>query len=215
MRTKVVSFTFNAFQEKTYVVYETVSKAAIIFDPGCYSTAEEQQLVETIKDLELNPIQLINTHCHLDHVFGNAFVAKQFGLELGIHRLELDILQSAPFLTKAYGLPEMAPSPTPGYYLEEGEEVTLGQATFSLLLTPGHSPGSLCFYNAEDGYLIAGDVLFAGSIGRTDLPGGDYDTLMGSLHGKVMQLPDETVVYPGHGEPTTVGKERSDNPFLQ
>lgn len=215
MRTKVVSLTFNAFQENTYVVYETDSKEAIIFDPGCYNSTEEQQLVQTIKEFDLRPVKLINTHCHLDHVFGNAFVAEKFGLDLGIHRLEQDILASAPFLTQAYGLPAMVPSPGPAYFLEEGEELVLGQATFSLLLTPGHSPGSLCFYNAEDGYVIAGDVLFAGSIGRTDLPGGDYDTLMGSLHGKLMRLPDNTLIYPGHGPSTTIGKERIDNPFLR
>ncbi|MEM9836694.1 MAG: MBL fold metallo-hydrolase [Bacteroidota bacterium] len=213
--TKVVSLTFNPLQENTYVVYETDSKEAIIFDPGCFSPAEERQLLAEIERLGLRPVRLINTHCHLDHVFGNAFVANTFSLELGIHPLEVPVLAAAPQITQAYGLPPMTPSPSADYFLNEGDTLQLGKATFTLLLCPGHSPGSLCFYNAEDNYVIAGDVLFAGSIGRTDLPGGDFDTLMGSIHGKLFQLPGTTIVYPGHGPATTIGRERESNPWLQ
>lgn len=213
--TKVVNFTFNAFQEQTYVVYETDNLEAIIFDPGCHSSSEQAQLVQAIAQLGLKPVRLINTHCHLDHVFGNAFIAAKYGLELGIHRLEIPVLEAAPLVASAYGLPAMETSPNPAYFLEEGENLQLGKASFEILLTPGHSPGSLCFYNAADKYVIAGDVLFLGSVGRTDLPGGDMATLMGSLHGKLMQLPDDTIVYPGHGPSTTIGDERSSNPYLK
>lgn len=213
--TKVFSLTLNAFQENTYVVYETNSGEAIIFDPGCSTATEQQRLIAEIDRLNIKPVRLINTHCHLDHVFGNAFIARKYHLDLGIHRLEAPLLEAAPRIAAGYGLPPMEPSPPPAYFLEEGEELTLGTSTFQLLLTPGHSPGSLCFYNEADKYCIAGDVLFANSIGRTDLPGGDYDTLMGSIHGKLMPLPDDTVVYPGHGPATTIGAERKGNPFLQ
>ncbi len=213
--TKVVSLTFNPFQENTYVVYETQSKEAIVFDPGCLGYAEEQRLQACLKELGLRPMQLINTHCHLDHIFGNHFVAETYGLALGIHPLEQELLEHAPAIAQAYGMPSMTPSPAPGYFLEEGDSVLLGASRFEVLLTPGHSPGSLCFYNATDGYCIAGDVLFQDSIGRADLPGGDYDTLMGSILVKLMQLPDDTVIYPGHGPSTTIGRERRDNPFLR
>lgn len=212
--TKVVFFTFNAFQENTYVVYETESRAAIIFDPGCLGPDEEEELFSKIEELALNPTYLINTHCHLDHVFGNAAVAQRYGLELGIHALEAPVLAAAPAVNAAYGLPPFPTSPEAGYFLHEEDTLTLGRATFELFLTPGHSPGSLCFYNAADGYLIAGDVLFAGSVGRADLPGGDFPTLIESIRGQLLPLPDETIVYPGHGPATTIGQERYNNPFL-
>lgn len=213
--TKVVTLTFNPFQENTYVVYETVSKQAIIFDPGCLGAAEEATLFATLKSQDLTPIRLINTHCHLDHVYGNAAVAEKFGLKLGIHPLEVPVLEAVPRINEAYGLPPMTPSPAPGYFINEGEVIELGEARFEVLLTPGHSPGSICFYNRAESYVIAGDVLFHRSIGRSDLPGGDFDTLMGSIHTKLMPLPDETIVYPGHGPSTTIGEERRENPFLR
>lgn len=212
--TKVVSITFNPFQENTYVVYETQTKEAFIIDPGCLGHNEEQQLFDLIEQLDLQPIRLINTHCHLDHVYGTAAVAEKYGLGLGIHQLEIPVLAAAESVNSAYGLPPMTPPPSPAYFLEEGQQLQLGSAVFDILLTPGHSPGSICFYNAADGYIIAGDVLFQQSIGRTDLPGGDYATLMGSIHGKLLLLPDETVVYPGHGPSTSIAIERASNPFL-
>lgn len=212
--TKVFMLTFNPFQENTYVVYETESQEAIIFDPGCLSQQEEQQLQAAIAERGLKPVKLINTHCHLDHVFGNRFVADTYELELGIHPLEQMLLERAPAIGQAYGIPPMKPSPAPAYFLEEGQQLQLGDATFDILLTPGHSPGSLCFYNAKEAYCIVGDVLFNGSIGRTDLPGGDYDALIGSILAKLLRLPNETIVYPGHGPSTTIGEERRSNPFL-
>ncbi|MBC6996273.1 MBL fold metallo-hydrolase [Neolewinella lacunae] len=212
--TKVLPLTFNAFQENTYVVYDEATRDAIIFDPGCSTPAEERKLVKVISDYELRPVRLINTHCHLDHVFGNAFVASTYGLELGMHELEVPVLEMVPVVIDHYGLPPMTPSPKASYFIAEGEEIALGSATFRVLFCPGHSPGSICFYNAEDGYVIAGDVLFQGSIGRTDLPGGDYDTLIGSIMVNLLPLPAATVVWPGHGGSTTIGEEKRSNPFL-
>ncbi len=212
--TSVVSLTQNPVQENTYLVYDKESKEAIIFDPGCYTPAEEKELAGQIERFGLKPVKLINTHCHFDHVFGNAFVKDTYALELGIHPLEEQILESAPMFVQAYGMSPMTPSPAPDYFIHEGDSVTLGAAIFEVLFCPGHSPGSLCFYNRAEGYVIAGDVLFRRSIGRTDLPMGDHDALIGSILTRLMPLPDETVVYPGHGPSTTIGEERRENPFL-
>ncbi len=213
--TSVLALAFNPVQENTYLVYDNDTRECIIFDPGCFTNAEEQQLVDTIEKHQLQPVKLINTHCHFDHIFGNAFVMKEYDLELGIHELEVPVLERGPVTVQMYGMPPMTPSPPADYFIAEGETIALGDNHFSVLFCPGHSPGSICFYNAAEGYLIAGDVLFDGSIGRTDLPGGDHQTLIGSILTKLMPLPDETVVWPGHGQPTTIGKERTSNPFLR
>lgn len=213
--TRVHALTQNPVQENTYLVYDDASRETIVFDPGCFTPAEERELVATIDRLELRPVKLINTHCHFDHIFGNAFVKQRYGLELGIHPLEEQILTAAPMIVQAYGMPPMTPSPKPDYFLNEGDTVQLGDARFELLFCPGHSPGSLCFYDVAERYIIAGDVLFRRSIGRTDLPLGDHDALIGSILTKLMPLPDEVVVYPGHGPSTTIGEERRENPFLR
>jgi len=212
--TKVLSLTFNPVSENTYLVYDEESLECIIFDPGCFTPAEEEKLVATIDTHGLKPVQLINTHCHFDHVFGNDFVMKRYGLQLGIHPLEAAVLEAAPLVVKMYGIPPMTPSPPADYFINEGDQIKLGDTVFDVLFCPGHSPGSLCFHNAAERYLIAGDVLFDGSIGRTDLPGGDHQALIGSITTKLLPLPDETTVWPGHGRPTTIGKERSSNPFF-
>lgn len=211
--TNVAKLTFNDFQENTYIVYDH-SGECVIFDPGCYKPYEEEELKDKISALGLKPVRLINTHCHLDHVFGNKFVADEYQLELEIHQGELRVLQSVPQVCMMYGLPPAAPSPAPGRFIEAGEVVTFGQSRLEALFTPGHSPASLSFYCRESGFVIAGDVLFYGSIGRTDLPGGDFDTLISSIKEQLLVLPDETVVYPGHGPHTTIGFERDNNPFL-
>lgn len=212
--TTVLPLTFNLVAENTYVVFDNDTREAIIFDPGCFTPEEEQKLIAEIESRQLRPVKLINTHCHFDHVFGNAFVKQKFGLDLGIHELEVPVLEMAPVVVNMYGMPPMTPSPKADYFIAEGDTVTLGTTAFEVLFCPGHSPGSICFYNKAEGYLIAGDVLFNGSIGRTDLPGGDHQTLLGSILTKLLPLPDETVVWPGHGGPTTIGKERQSNPFL-
>lgn len=212
--TSVLSLTQNAVQENTYLVYDEDSRETVVFDPGCFTVAEEKELVATIDRLDLRPVKLINTHCHFDHIFGNAFVREKYGLELGIHPLEKQILTAAPMVVQVYGMPPMTPSPPPDYFINEGDTIALGEANFEVLFCPGHSPGSICFYNAAEGYVIAGDVLFRRSIGRTDLPLGDHTALIGSIKTKLMPLPDGVVVYPGHGPSTTIGEERLENPFL-
>lgn len=211
---EVVQLTFNPFQENTYLVYDETKKC-VIFDPGCHSASEQQALRQKITELELQPVRLINTHCHLDHVFGNKYVAETYGLGLEIHALELPVLEAVPTVCRMYGLPEPEPSPAPNRFLEADTSLTFGNTTLEMLFTPGHSPGSLSFYCAKDRFVIAGDVLFYGSIGRTDLPGGHYDTLITSIKDKLLPLGDDITVYPGHGPATRMGYERQNNPFLQ
>ncbi len=211
---EVLSLTFSPFQENTYVVYDDTGEC-IIFDPGCFDDREKAILRQQISERNLEPVRLINTHCHLDHVFGNRFVADTYELTLEIHQLELPVLQAVPQVCQMYGLPVPDESPMPGVFLKEGEVVEFGKTRLEMLFTPGHSPGSLSFYCREDGFVIAGDVLFQGSIGRTDLPGGDYDTLIRSVKEQLLPLGDDVTVFSGHGPATNIGVERQTNPFLQ
>lgn len=208
----VISLTFNAFQENTYILYDD-SKECIIIDPGCSNHQEEQILLKTINENALIPVQLINTHCHIDHVFGNKFVSNQFNLQLVSHRGEIPVLGAVPQIAQMYGL-DVNPSPPITQFLDEGDEVTFGLSRLKVLFTPGHSPASISFYNEADKILIAGDVLFQGSIGRTDLPGGNYDLLIEMIKTKFLSLPDDVIVYSGHGPSTNIGFERKHNPFL-
>lgn len=209
----VAKFTFNPFQENTYVVYDD-SGECIIFDPGCATADEKKQLSSFIEANKLKPVRLINTHCHLDHVFGNRYVSEHYGLGLEIHEGELPVLKAVPQICIMYGLPQPELSPTPSAFLEPGTSVTFGNTTLKILFTPGHSPASISFYCAESNFVIAGDVLFYESIGRTDLPGGDFATLIQSIKTQLFPLGDEVRVYSGHGEDTTIGHEKEHNPFL-
>lgn len=206
-------FEFNPIMENTYILYNETGQCCII-DPGCYYEAERQILKNFIEEKNLSPIYLLNTHCHLDHVFGNKFVSETWGLPLFIHETEKNVLSFAPKSAELYGLPfdnyndEMI-------YLEEGDIIKIGDDELKVLFTPGHSPGSISFYNEKGGFLISGDVLFSGSIGRTDLPGGDFDTLERSIKTQLYVLPDTTKVYPGHGGGTSIGFEKKNNPFVQ
>jgi len=211
--TQVACFEFNPFAENTYVVYDESGECAI-FDPGCYTHEERTALKNFVNSNGLRPVRLINTHCHLDHVFGNAFVTETWGLGLEIHVGEVPVLQRFPQVCQMYGIP-FAQEPLPAArFLEAGEVVVFGDTRLQVLFTPGHSPASLSFYCAEAGFVLAGDVLFQESIGRTDLPGGNMDTLLHSIRTQLFTLPDETVVYAGHGHPTTVRHEKEYNPFL-
>jgi len=208
----IASFTFSPFQENTYVIYDE-TKECIIIDPGCYDSQERNILVNFIAENNLRPVRLVNTHCHIDHVFGNAFVAKKYNLKLEAHKGEEIVLAAAEIAAKMYGL-KLEHSPDIEVFLEEGETLRFGNTTFQILFTPGHSPASLSFFCREDKFVIAGDVLFRQSIGRTDLPGGNFDTLMKSIREKLLPLGDEVQVFSGHGESTTIGYERVNNPFL-
>ena len=209
----VVRLTFNPFQENTYLVYDD-TKECIVFDPGCYGAEEKETLRDEIERRGLRPVRLINTHCHIDHVFGNRFVADHYGLPLEIHRDELPVLQAVDQAAALFGIAVPDPSPEPERFIEAGEAVRFGETTLRALFTPGHSPASLSFFSEPDRLLIAGDVLFHGSIGRTDLPGGDFQTLIDSIKDVIFPLGDDVKVYPGHGPETTVGYERQHNPFL-
>ncbi|MFK7807183.1 MAG: MBL fold metallo-hydrolase [Saprospiraceae bacterium] len=209
----VAKFTFNPFQENTYVVYDD-SGECIIFDPGCFTAEEKNQLSTFISANNLKPVRLINTHCHLDHVFGNKYVSETYELGLEIHEGELPVLQAVPQACALYGLPQPEPSPAPSNFLKEGTTLTFGNTKMEILFTPGHSPASISFYCAESNFVIAGDVLFRESIGRTDLPGGDFKTLIGAIKSELYPLGDEVRVYSGHGEDTTIGHEKKSNPFL-
>jgi hydroxyacylglutathione hydrolase len=208
----VKSFTFSPVTENTYVLYNEAGDA-IIIDPGCYFPEEELKLEEFIAIKELNVVQLINTHCHLDHVFGNKRISEKYGLELFIHPNEEQVLGFAPQSGKMWGLP-FENYLGKLHFLQDGDIVTLGKDELKVLLAPGHSPGSICFYCEAQKFVIGGDVLFYESIGRTDLPGGDHHTLLHSIREKLFVLPDDVTVYPGHGTSTTIGHEKKYNPFL-
>ena len=209
---KIKEFVFNPFQENTYVLYDDTSEC-IIIDPGCYDREEELQLGEFIQKNGLKPVLLLNTHCHIDHVFGNHFVHSTYKLKPQIHPLEVEVLKAAPAICEMYGM-KMQPSPEGDSTLNEADMKTFGKSELKILFTPGHSPGSVCFYSEKDNLVIGGDVLFHMSIGRTDLPGGDHRALMNSISQKLFALPDEVMVYPGHGPATTIGYEKKYNPFL-
>lgn len=209
----VASFAFNPFQENTYVLYDE-TKECIIIDPGCYTENERKQLKAFIQNRELKPVSLINTHCHLDHICGNAFVAEEYNLELEAHQGEKVVLDASVDHGRMYGF-VFEPSPNIKKYLDENDQIKFGNSSLDILFTPGHSPASISFYGKEDGFVIAGDVLFFMSIGRTDLPGGHHETLLTSIREKLFTLPDETIVYNGHGQKTSVGFEKKNNPFFQ
>ncbi|NCT75549.1 MAG: MBL fold metallo-hydrolase [Chitinophagaceae bacterium] len=209
----VKTFTFNPVQENTYLLYNDQGDCCII-DPGCYFDEEKNRLRQAIENAGLRPVLLLNTHCHLDHVFGNQFVADTWGLQPHIHEKERPVLDRAAEAGLRWQLPFVNYT-GPVHLLEAGDLVKLGDDNMSVLFTPGHSPGSISFHNAAQHFVIGGDVLFQGSIGRTDLPGGDYDTLIDSIKTQLLPLPDDTIVYSGHGPATTIGRERRNNPFLQ
>ena len=208
----VKRFVFSPVEENTYVVYNESLDCCII-DPGCYFGNERNELKEFISEQSLLPKYLLNTHCHLDHVFGEKFVAETYQLVPHLHIKEREMLELAPLAGVRWNLP------FDGYkgalnYLTEGEVIRLGEDELKVLFTPGHSPGHICFYVEKQKMILSGDVLFRESIGRTDLPGGDHQTLLTSIREKLFILPDEVVVHPGHGPETTIGHEKENNPFL-
>lgn len=210
---KIKSFTFNPFQENTYLLINE-KKEVLIIDPGAYFENEKNTLLNYISQEELRPVRLLNTHCHIDHIFSNHLIFEQFGLQPEIHEWEKPVLENAVQAALRYQIP-MTASPEPAAYLSESGTIQLGEDTLAILLTPGHSPGSVCFYSAKQEFLIGGDVLFRESIGRADLPGGDYNTLEKSIREKLYSLPDNVVVYPGHGPETNIGHEKHNNPFVK
>lgn len=208
----VARFTFNPFQENTYVVHN--GSLALLIDPGCWNTAEEQALARYLADNALTPVRLVLTHGHLDHVFGNAWVQRQYGLAPWMHRADVPLLEMAPRQGQLYGVP-CEPSPSPAGFLEAGDVLQLGDDALRVLFVPGHAPGHIALYAEQERFVISGDVLFQNSIGRTDLPGGDLDTLLASIRNELFTLGDDVVVHSGHGPDTTIGREKRSNPFLR
>lgn len=209
----IAIFTFNPFSENTYILYDD-SKECVIIDPGCSNVEEQQQLTNFIETNGLQPVKLVNTHCHIDHVLGNKFVSEKYDLPLISHKGEAVVLAMQPQISSMYGI-AYDPSPEITQFLEDDDALKFGNTTLKVLFTPGHSPASISFYDQEGGILIGGDVLFQGSIGRTDLPGGDFGTLEKSIKEKFYVLPDEVIVYSGHGPSTTLGVEKKTNPFVK
>lgn len=206
-------FTFNPFFENTYVLHDSTGECVII-DAGCYTAVEKNELADFIKSNSLKPVMLLNTHCHIDHVFGNRFVADKYNLLPIYHQNEVPVLNAVANYGPSMGL-MVDELPEGKEFLKEGQSISFGNTTLELLFTPGHSPGSISFYNRAEGYLVSGDVLFRQSIGRTDLPGGNFEVLIESIRNVLFTLPDETIVHPGHGELTTIGYEKMYNPFLK
>lgn len=208
---KVQSFTFNPFQENTYIIYDESLEAAII-DPGCYEPVEQKELDRFIEQNNLKVKLLLNTHCHIDHVLGNAYVKEKYKLPLLIHKAEEPLLRSVRSYASNYGFQQYHEA-LPDAYLTEADKVKFGTTELNVIFVPGHSPGHIAFYHPDQKLLLSGDVLFEGSIGRTDLPGGDFTTLINSIHKKLFTLPDDVLVYSGHGGTTSLGEEKITNPF--
>jgi glyoxylase-like metal-dependent hydrolase (beta-lactamase superfamily II) len=209
----VTSFTFNAFSENTYLLHDE-TRECVVIDPGCYDKEEQTILTDFIATHNLKVVKLLNTHCHIDHVFGNQFVADTYQVPFLIHQADLPTLQAVPVYAPSYGFPQYQAAQPTGF-LKEGESVLFGNTTLQILFTPGHAPGHVVFYNEADKTCIGGDVLFQRSIGRTDLPGGDFNTLIQSIRTQLFTLPDDVRVYSGHGPSTTIGEEKKFNPFLR
>lgn len=205
-------FEVNPFQENTYLLYDE-SKECVIIDAGIYSEAEKKEISDFIAQKGLKPVKLLNTHCHVDHVFGNSFIYEKYSPEVLYHQGETPIIENVKSHGAVYGF-DMEIPPLAKKFLSDGDEVLFGNSTLRALHVPGHSPGSIVFYSCKQKFIIAGDVLFYGSIGRTDLPGGNYQTLISGITEKLLTLDDDVVVYCGHGPKTNIGFERKNNPFL-
>lgn len=208
----IKTFIFNPIAENTYLLYDE-SHEAVIIDPGNYEKYEDEALAELIKNENLSVKFILNTHPHVDHVVGNSFCKKSFVAPLLMHKNGLGVYRYAPHYCVAFGLdaPEF---PSADRFFDDGDEITFGNQVLKVIYTPGHTSGCVSFYDAADNSVFVGDALFKGSIGRTDLPTGDYELLLESIRNKLFILPEETAVYSGHGETTTIFDEKRENPFF-
>lgn len=209
----VKTFTFNPFQENTYIVYDE-TKEAMVIDCGCILDFEKKQLKQFITENELNIVKVINTHLHLDHQFGNKFLYDTYHIAPLAHQEDEFLLENVKSQGAMFGIPIKEEAQALGGYIADNEIFNFGNTTFTALHVPGHSPGNVAFYFENENAVFVGDVLFKGSIGRTDLPKGDYATLIRSIQNRLLPLPDSTVVYSGHGPETTIGEEKVSNPYL-
>jgi glyoxylase-like metal-dependent hydrolase (beta-lactamase superfamily II) len=206
----IKSFTFNPFQENTYIVSDE-DKNCVVIDPGFYERAEQTVFFQYIEDEHLTPLALLNTHAHIDHVLGNALFLKKYPVDYYLHQEDVFTLRAVESYAHVYGFEGYLPSPLPNQILKGGESLKFGKIEFEAIFGPGHAPGHLAFYNKENQLLINGDILFQGSFGRVDLPGGNLETLKKTIFDVLFQLPDETNVYCGHGPATNIGEEKKHN----
>jgi len=209
----ITFFTFNAFEENTYLITNEKNECWII-DPGMYSERETAQIIAFITDKQLQPQGIINTHTHIDHIFGVQALMDKYGIPFGVHEAELPVLHMAAGSATLFGF-DFPAAPKPTFFIKEGEPLQLADDALQVFLTPGHSPGSISFYYPEGKWVISGDVLFSGSVGRTDLPGGSFEVLLDSIRTQLFTLPGETKVFPGHGPATHIAEEKKHNPFVQ
>ncbi len=207
----IKTFVFNPFSENTYIIYDD-SLIGVVIDPGCYEKEEKEELDTFIKSKNLTIKYLLNTHAHIDHVLGNYHVKEKYKVPLLMHKKDEPVLKAVKSYAPNYGFANYTEA-VPDQFLEEGDEVVFGTSKFTVLFLPGHAPGHIGFYHKDEKILISGDVLFRASIGRTDLPGGYHETLINSIQQKLFKLPDDVVVYPGHGPTTTLGEEKQSNPY--
>lgn len=210
---KIKLFTFNMFSENTIIIWDDKSGDAAIVDPGTSSSTEENELLSFISSKDLRIKYLINTHCHIDHILGCSFVKEKFNPVYYAPELDLPLLDNAQQQAQMFDL-DIDQPPIPDKLITEQTEIMIGESKLQFLFTPGHTPGEFCIYIGEEKICVTGDVLFKESIGRTDLWGGNYETLLNSIHEKLFLLPDDVIIYPGHGEPSTIGYEKQNNPFL-
>lgn len=209
---KIKTFSFNPFQVNTYILYDETGECAII-DPACYEPFEEDMLLKFIEENNLKPVLQLYTHCHIDHVLGTNFVSKNYGLKPLTHKDSEFFINNAKQFAGSFGF-EINDLVKPEKWLQDEEIITFGKQKLQAILTPGHAAGSICYYNEAAGFVVTGDVLFCGGIGRTDLPTGDYETLIRSIKERLLILPDKTSVFPGHGDSSTIEFEKTNNPFL-
>ena len=211
---KIKRFEFNMFQENCYILWDETNEAVVI-DPGCFYEEEKQELKSFIVKNELQVKHLLNTHLHLDHIFGNALMLKEFGLKAEANQADEFWIDEAPKQSRMFGFQLQEPLVPLGKYLHDGDTITFGHIQLEAIHGPGHSPRRLVFYCSQEHCIFSGDVLFQGSIGRADLAGGNFDHLIENICSRLFVLPNETIVYPGHGAPTTIGIEKTENPFFR
>lgn len=209
---KIEKFVFNPFQLNAYLLYDETGEC-ILVDPAVSDKGEMQQLEEFISTHKLTPKLIVNTHSHIDHLLGNKTVAEHYNLQLAAHTGGQMFIDKAPKSADKFGLP-FSGNKEIDIPLQEGKTLDFGDASLKIFDTPGHADGSICLYAEGEGFVVVGDVLFYQSIGRTDFETGDYDLLQKSIWEKLFVLPDDTVVYPGHGRSTTIGTEKESNPFV-
>lgn len=212
MKTTVEKMTFNPFQENTFVVHDGTS--CVIIDPGCFDRSEEEALVNYIDSNGLTPVAVLLTHGHLDHIAGLDFMNRKYGVDVYLNEIDLSTFKASPIAANLYGLRGFVQPAEPNKMLKGNEHLVFGNMEFDVLNTPGHSIGHVVFYNKKDGYVINGDVIMKGSHGRTDLPGGDSATLKRTILETMFSLPDDTVIYCGHGPETSIGIEKKTNPVM-